>query len=63
MLRLILEIHQIGDTRLHTVGHFILSNTGIDFQITRFHFLGLVDFGNSIEHITTHVPRYTIGVG
>ncbi len=55
MLRLIFEIHQIRDTRLHAIGHLVLRDPGVNFEIPGFHFFGSVDLGNSIEHISAHI--------
>ena len=59
----ILHVDQLGHTGLHTESHFILGDTRIDFGITGFLALGLIDLRDAIEHVTTHVARNTWGIG
>ena len=63
VLGFVLQVDQFGHAGLHAVGHLVLGDAGVDFGVAGLLLLGLVDFGDSVEHGTAHVARDAFGVG
>ena len=49
------QISQVGDTGLHTEGHFILLGAGLDFRVTDQFISGLIQGGETVEHFTAEL--------
>ena len=45
------EIGEFGDTGLHTEGHFLLGDGGLNFGVANFCYVFLVELGDEVEHL------------
>ena len=62
LLGLIGDVGEFGDTGLHTIGHFILRDTGGDFRITVILVLHLVEAANIVEELAAHGLTHPIRI-
>ena len=44
------RVHHLGDRGLHTVGHFVLSDAGVDLLVGKLQALELVQFAQPVKH-------------
>jgi hypothetical protein len=49
IIRFLFEIEQFGHARLHPECHFILRDPGLNFRVSKFGVMGLVELGNPVE--------------